>query len=514
MLAYIVRRLGVLGVILFGSSFILYNMAAIAGDPIGELRLSNDPAAKQAIIDLTLRLQLDVPPPLRYFIWLKGVLGIFVGKADFGLTRDNMSVFNEISQAIPITIRLVTTATIVAIVLGIALGITSALRQYTRFDYSMTFFAFLLYSLPIFWVAVLLKQFLAIRFNDFLSHSTVHRNSVLLLSLLSAIFWGSIFSRVRKTFWITFVSAALGTASLLLFMNQLEWYTNPRLGPITVFIFSVGIAFGVTHLSVGLSNRTALYSSLTMAVLALVIYFPVQSLFTAQSTFWQMILLLIVTIAVATGVSFMFSRIDRGPLIRTTILTAFLSASLIIVDKYMRTWQFYLKEDAINYRPVPTIGQVSDLLPQDDYWIRTLDILVHLFLPTIALTLISFAGYTRFSRGTLLEVLNQDYIRTARAKGLTERTVIMRHAFRNTLIPLTTIIVVDFAGIIGGAIITERVFGWYGMGTLFNRAITGQDLNLLMGVFFLTATLSVLANLIADLLYSALDPRIRVGAGK
>jgi peptide/nickel transport system permease protein len=297
-------------------------------------------------------------------------------------------------------------------------------------------------------------------------------------------------------------------------MNQLEWYTNPRLGPITVFIFSVGIAFGVTHLSVGLSNRTALYSSLTMAVLALVIYFPVQSLFTAQSTFWQMILLLIVTIAVATGVSFMFSRIDRGPLIRTTILTAFLSASLIIVDKYMRTWQFYLKEDAINYRPVPTIGQVSDLLPQDDYWIRTLDILVHLFLPTIALTLISFAGYTRFSRGTLLEVLNQDYIRTARAKGLTERTVIMRHAFRNTLIPLTTIIVVDFAGIIGGAIITERVFGWYGMGTLFNRAITGQDLNLLMGVFFLTATLSVLANLIADLLYSALDPRIRVGAGK
>jgi peptide/nickel transport system permease protein len=514
MFAYIVRRLGVLGVILFGSSFILYNMAAIAGDPIGELRLSNDPRAKQEIIDLTVRLKLDVPPPLRYFIWLKGVLGIFVGKADFGLTRENMSVFDEISHAIPITIRLVTTATLVAIVLGIALGVTSALRQYTRFDYSMTFFAFLLYSLPIFWVAVLLKQFLAIRFNDFLSHSTLHRNSILLLSLFSAIFWGSIFSRVRKTFWITFTSAALGTASLLFFMNQLEWFINPRLGPITVFILAVGIAFGVTHLSVGLSNKTALYSSLTMAVLALVVYFPIQSFFTAESTFWQMILLLVITIAVATGVSFMFSRIDRGPLIRTTILTAFLSASLIIIDKYMRTWNIYLIEDALNNRPIPTIGQISDLLPQDNYWIRTLDILVHLFLPTVALTLISFAGYTRFSRGTLLEVLNQDYIRTARAKGLTERTVVMRHAFRNTLIPLTTIMVVDFAGIIGGAIITERVFGWYGMGTLFNRAIQGQDLNLLMGVFFLTATLSVLANLIADLLYSALDPRIRVGAGK
>ena len=82
------------------------------------------------------------------------------------------------------------------------------------------------------------------------------------------------------------------------------------------------------------------------------------------------------------------------------------------------------------------------------------------------------------------------------------------------MIPLTTIMVVDFAGIVGGAIITERVFGWYGMGTLFNRAINGQDLNLLMGVFLITATLTVLANLIADLLYSALDPRIRVGSGK
>jgi len=154
------------------------------------------------------------------------------------------------------------------------------------------------------------------------------------------------------------------------------------------------------------------------------------------------------------------------------------------------------------------------LLPQEDFWIVTLDTLIHLFLPTVALMLISFAGYIRYSRGTLLEVLNQDFIRTARAKGLTERTVIMRHAFRNTMIPLATIMVVDFAGIVGGAIITEQVFGWNGMGTLFNRAVSTIDLNLLMGVFSITATLAVLANLVADLLYSALDPRIRVGGGK
>jgi peptide/nickel transport system permease protein len=90
----------------------------------------------------------------------------------------------------------------------------------------------------------------------------------------------------------------------------------------------------------------------------------------------------------------------------------------------------------------------------------------------------------------------------------------MRHAFRNTLIPIATIMVGDIVGVIGGAIITERVFGWYGMGTLFNQAIGTFDLNLLMGVGVLGSALAVLANLIADLLYATLDPRIRVGTGK
>jgi peptide/nickel transport system permease protein len=185
----------------------------------------------------------------------------------------------------------------------------------------------------------------------------------------------------------------------------------------------------------------------------------------------------------------------------------------MILDKLMRTWEPYFNTDAVNGRPVPTVGQTNSLLESDDYWISLLDVAMHLVLPTIALTAISFAGYIRFSRGTMLEVLNQDYIRTARAKGLNERTVIMRHAFRNTMIPMTTIIVVDFASILGGAIITERVFGWTGMGTLFNTAINSFDLNLLMGVFFLTASLALVANLVADLLYSVMDPRIRVGAG-
>jgi peptide/nickel transport system permease protein len=145
-----------------------------------------------------------------------------------------------------------------------------------------------------------------------------------------------------------------------------------------------------------------------------------------------------------------------------------------------------------------------------NFWISGLDTAMHLLLPTIALTLISFAGYVRFSRGSLLEVLNMDYIRTARAKGLTERTVIVRHGMRNAMLPLTTILVNDFAGLIGGAIITEGIFAWKGMGQLFNEAIRSYDLNLFMGVFIITASLTVLANFVADLLYGVVDPRIRI----
>ena len=157
MLSYISRRLGISIMILFGSSFLVYNLAAFASDPLAELRLSNDDSAQQQIAALTRQLNLDVPPPLRYFLWLRGLLGVFVGNLNLGTTRDGLSVQSELAYAIPVTIRLVLVATITAVLVGLALGIISALRQYSRFDYGMTFLAFLLYSLPIFWVAVLLK---------------------------------------------------------------------------------------------------------------------------------------------------------------------------------------------------------------------------------------------------------------------------------------------------------------------------------------------------------------------
>ena len=514
MLAYVARRLGALVIILFGSSFIIYNLTAISSDPLEGLRDSTEPNRDQLILNLTRDLRLDLPPPIRYFIWLRGVLGVFVGKADFGLTREEQPVISEILGALPITVRLIFVATIVAIVLGIGLGITSALRQYSRFDYSMTFFAFLLYSLPIFWVAVLLKQFLAIDFNDFLVSAQITLPAIIFASIAVGFFWAAIFSGTRKRVLLIFSGVFVVNSVFLSIISATKWFLNPTLGPILVLLAAVGIAFGITYLSVGLENKSALKSALFSAVSGSIIYFPAQILLDSNRPRIGLLLMFIALIGVALLGSVIFSRMDRGPIIRTNVITVAIIGLLIVVDKLMQAWRPYLENDEINFRPVSTFGQSTAWLFEVPFWVRSLDIVMHMILPTIALTLISFAGYIRFSRGTLLEVLNQDYIRTARAKGLTERTVIMRHAFRNTMIPITTILVTDVASIVGGAIITERVFGWYGMGTLFNKAIVSFDLNLLMGVILFLSTLAILANLVADLLYSVLDPRIRVGAGK
>jgi peptide/nickel transport system permease protein len=224
-----------------------------------------------------------------------------------------------------------------------------------------------------------------------------------------------------------------------------------------------------------------------------------------------MLLPLVGLAAVAVIAVYAFTKVDRGPAIRTAVISAVFAFLFLLIDKLMQTWGTYIQTDGIDMRPIPTIGEISVRLSSHNFWILFMDSLVHVLLPTIALTLISFAGYVRYSRASLLEVMNMDYIRTARAKGLSERTVIVRHALRNAMIPLTTLMAFDFAGVLGGAIITESVFGWHGMGTLFRAAISSQDLNLLMGVFAITSFLAVMANLVADLLYSALDPRIRVG---
>jgi glutathione transport system permease protein len=138
-----------------------------------------------------------------------------------------------------------------------------------------------------------------------------------------------------------------------------------------------------------------------------------------------------------------------------------------------------------------------------------LDILGHMILPTISLALISYASWSRFQRASMLEVLNSDYIRLARAKGLSRGVVMRRHALRTALIPLTTVTALDIGAIIGGAVLTETVFQWHGMGDLAITAIRTNDTYLLLGWLLVSAAFVILFNLIADLLYAVLDPRIR-----
>lgn len=137
------------------------------------------------------------------------------------------------------------------------------------------------------------------------------------------------------------------------------------------------------------------------------------------------------------------------------------------------------------------------------------DGLKHLVLPAIVLSLFNMAGWSRYARSSMLEVLRQDYMRTARAKGVRERLVIMKHGFRNALIPIITIMALDIPVLFTGAIITETIFAWPGMGRLFFDGLNQVDWPLVQGILVITAFLVVTSNLIADVLYAVVDPRIQ-----
>jgi peptide/nickel transport system permease protein len=161
-----------------------------------------------------------------------------------------------------------------------------------------------------------------------------------------------------------------------------------------------------------------------------------------------------------------------------------------------------------------TIGDHSVLIGDVDYkdasfWTKFGDVAGHMILPTIVLGLAGYAAWSRFTRASMLEVLNSDYVRLARAKGLRSRRVLVRHALRTALIPLTTVTALDIAALLGGAIITETVFQWHGMGFLFVQSLRELDAYLMMGWLLVTAAIVIIFNLIADLLYGVLDPRIR-----
>jgi peptide/nickel transport system permease protein len=505
MASFILRRLIASIFVLFAATFLMYILVSFAGDPLEDLRQSSAPNKAELIQARTKLLNLDVPPPLRYFLWLGALF-----KGDFGVSIQNQPVNALLSNAITSTLTLVTTATVLAILLGITVGIVSALRQYSGFDYSVTLMAFLFFSLPIFWVAVLLKQYGAIQLNNWLNDPTISIPVIIAASLIAGLIWMSLIGGRWKRKLIVFGIAAVATGAVLAFFSATQWFADPSIGIGVYAALVIGIAFGITAISTGLRNRKALYASLIVAVIGIALYFPMMNYLLNGMTLWLFLVFMVLTIVVSGAIGWFMGAPDRGPVVRTTIIVGFLSAGLIALDKYMSYWSAYANSSRVRGRPIATVGASTPGLG-GNFWVQGIDLFTHLLLPTIAIILISFASYTRYSRASLLEVMNQDYIRTARAKGLTQRTVVVRHAFRNALIPITTVIAFDVGALIGGAVITETVFGWVGMGRLFVNGLAASDPNPVMAFFVVTGTLAVLFNLIADLVYAGLDPRIKVG---
>jgi len=511
MLNFVLRRLLSSVAVLLVATFLVFVLADIAVDPLEDLRTSTAPNKDAQIAERTALLGLDQPSPVRYLSWLGGVAGCAVGKCDLGMAwRTNQEVSHVLSSALIVTLKLVTVATVLAIVLGVLVGVVSALRQYEGFDYGIIFLSFLLYSLPTFWVAVLLKQWVAIGFNDFLRDATISPPAIGLIAAVVGIVFGSAAGGDWRRRFVVFGISAAATAAALFYISATKWLLDPGFGPLVILVSGLGIAYAVTAISTGLRNKRALYSAITTAVIGAALWFPLQFVF--QSATGALIAgLAVVAVVVGIVVGYAWGGPDRGQSARTSTIVAIFMSLLIFGDRLMQAWRPYSESSVINGRPIPTIGSQTPGLT-GSYWVVTLDQLTHLLLPTLALILISFAGYTRYQRASMLEVMNQDYVRTARAKGLTERTVIMRHAFRNSLIPLATIVPLDIAALLGGAVITERIFGWSGMGTMFLRSLERAELDPLMIYVLIVGAVTVLANFLADLVYAALDPRIRVNA--
>ena len=156
------------------------------------------------------------------------------------------------------------------------------------------------------------------------------------------------------------------------------------------------------------------------------------------------------------------------------------------------------------------VSGMEEVAAFNEGWARAIDIAHHLVLPAITLTLFYLALYTRLMRASMLDQYTMDYVVTARAKGLTERQIAWRHVLRNAVLPVLTMAGVQIGALLGGAVVVETVFAWPGLGFLAYESLFARDINLLLGIFFISGCLVVAVNLAVDLLYSLLDPRIEL----
>ncbi|WP_127129679.1 ABC transporter permease [Georgenia sp. SYP-B2076] len=505
MVTFILRRLGISFLILLAGSLVMFVLTVHAGDPLADLRESNDPNRDNLIAQRITNMGLDVPWYVRYLGWLAGVAGCLVGHCDLGTDRSGVNVTALLANAAGATLRLVILATLLAIVVGVFLGILTAVRQYSGFDYLVTFLAFLFFSLPVFWAAVLLKEYGAIRFNDWIAQPHLApATKVLIAAGVGVVLQGMLGGDTRRRL-VTGGGTFVFVLAALVYFDAVDWFRRPALGVGVVALVSAGGALLAVMLTTGLGNRRVVYAALTTVGAGLVAYVALGGVLADPS--WPILLgLLALALAVAVAAGWFWGGFSRRAAVGVCVVTALFMSVVIVADKALSAWAGYLQ---LQPRPISTIGASTPNFA-GTFWEGILDKGTQLILPTIVLTLISVASFTRYTRASMLEVLQQDYVRTARSKGLSERVVITKHAFRNALIPLTTIVAFDFAGLIGGAVLTETVFGWKGMGQLFRTGLEHVDPAPVMAFYLVTATAAVVMNMLADIAYAFLDPRIRL----
>jgi peptide/nickel transport system permease protein len=320
MVTFILRRQLYSIPVLFAASFLIFVSVSAVGNPLQELRL-NPLISEQTLQNIAERKHLDEPIPVRYVYWLQEAVTDKFGTPLFVQTP----IWDDLKRVIPHTLQLVLVAEILALLIGVLIGVYSAIRQYSVFDYAATMASFLGFAMPVFWLALMLQ-----------------------------ILFTEIFLRTDVRIFYT-------------------------------------------------SGLNSVDNTCTVCV-------------------------------------------DRAQ---------------------------------------------------------------HLAIPVMTLAVLSIAQYSRYMRASMLEVINSDYIRTARAKGLPETRVTVRHALRNALIPVVTVSAVNFGVLIGGAVITETIFGLDGMGPYFINNLLSQDVYPVMAWLMITATMIIFFNLIADIIYGFLDPRIR-----
>ncbi len=322
MLTFIARRIVFSIPVLVGATFLIFVFVSLSSNPLAQL-YQNPHITRAEIATIAHAKGLDQPVVERYWTWVKEAV---LHKFGTGLTSP-LPIWPQLTRVLTHTLELLVAVLVISVLIGVAMGIYSAIRQYSIFDYSATTLSFIGFAMPVFWIALILQ--------------------------------------------VIFTDIYLST-------HVRVFYTS------------------------GLNSPSA-------------------------------------------GHGFHFF----------------------------------------------------------------LDRLQHLALPVIALSVLSIAGYSRYMRASMLEVISADYTRTARAKGLPEWRVIWKHVFRNALIPLTTQVALDFGGLFAGAVVTEQIFALDGMGNFYITALFAGDPYPVMAWLVVVAVMVIVFNLLADILYGVLDPRIR-----